>query len=168
MEEPELFKAPVGPPKKKRPPQEFKVVALRDCPAPEHLRLCETPEHAAEYWRQCVSTQPGYDPEKESFVVLLLNTRKRVKGHHVVGVGLLDQVLVHAREVFRPAIVAAAHAVVLMHNHPGGDPAPSEADLRVTRDLIRAGQLLKLEVLDHVVVTPFRHCSLRSLGYFHV
>jgi DNA repair protein RadC len=166
MEEPELFKVAVRPPKKKKPPQEYKVVALRDCPLPEYLLKCESPEHAADYWRRCISTLPSYDPDKESFVVLLLTTRKHVKGHQVVTTGILDQVLVHAREVFRPAIVAAAHAVVLMHNHPGGDPSPSEADLRVTRDLIRAGQLLKIEVLDHVIVTPFRHCSLRTLGYF--
>lgn len=167
MEEPELFKVAVRPPRKKKPPQEYKVVALRDCPLPEYLLKCESPEHAADYWRRCISTLPSYDPDKESFVVLLLTTRKHVKGHQVVTTGILDQVLVHAREVFRPAIVAAAHAVVLMHNHPGGDPAPSEADLRVTRDLIRAGQLLKIEVLDHVIVTPHRHCSLRTLGYLN-
>jgi DNA repair protein RadC len=73
---------------------------------------------------------------------------------------------VHPREVFRPAIVAAAAALVIMHNHPSGEPSPSEADIKVTRDLIRAGQLLKVEVLDHVVMGANRHCSLRELGYF--
>lgn len=168
MEEPELFKVAVRPPRKKKPPQEYKVVALRDCPLPEYLLKCESPEHAADYWRRCISTLPSYDPDKESFVVLLLTTRKHVKGHHLVATGTLDQVTVHAREVFRTAIVAAAHAVVLMHNHPGGDPSPSEADLRITRELIRAGQLLRIEVLDHIIVTPFRHSSLRTLGYFVV
>jgi len=149
-------------------PKEFKVVALRDCPMPEHLHQCDTPQHAADYWRQCISTQPSYDPDKESFVVLLLTTRKRVRGHQLVATGILDQVVVHAREVFRPAIVGAAHAIVLLHNHPGGDPSPSDADIKVTRDLIRAGQLLKIEVLDHIIVTPLRHCSLRELGYFNI
>jgi DNA repair protein RadC len=55
---------------------------------------------------------------------------------------------------------------VLMHNHPSGEPEPSEADIRVTRDLIRAGNLVKIEVLDHVIVGNRRHCSLRSMGYF--
>jgi len=59
---------------------------------------------------------------------------------------------VHPREVFRSAVIVAAAAVVLMHNHPSGEPQPSEADIKVTRDLIRAGQLLKIEVLDHVIV----------------
>jgi DNA repair protein RadC len=54
-----------------------------------------------------------------------------------------------------------------MHNHPSGEPEPSEADIKVTRELIRAGQLLKIEVLDHVIVGTGRHCSLRELGYFY-
>jgi DNA repair protein RadC len=75
---------------------------------------------------------------------------------------------VHAREVFRTAaIIAGASAIVLMHNHPSGEPQPSEADIKVTRDLIRAGQLLKIEVLDHVIVGKPSHSSLRELGYFY-
>ena len=76
-------------------------------------------------------------------------------------------------EVFKAAIAASAAAVVLAHNHPSGDPTPSEADIKVTRDLIRAGQLLKIEVLDHVIIgraTPDRpkdYASLRELGYFY-
>ena len=58
----------------------------------------------------------------------------------------------HPREVFRVAVIGSAAAIVLMHNHPSGDPTPSEADIKVTRDLIRAGQLLKIEVLDHVIM----------------
>lgn len=79
----------------------------------------------------------------------------------------------HPREVFRVAIVAGAAAVVIMHNHPSGDPTPSESDVKATRDLIRAGQLLKLEVLDHVILgraTEERSkdwASLRELGYFY-
>ena len=72
----------------------------------------------------------------------------------------------HPREVFRVAIVACASAIVLMHNHPSGEPEPSEADIKVTRDLIRAGQLLKIEVTDHVIIGNPNHCSLRELGYF--
>ena len=75
-------------------------------------------------------------------------------------------------EVFRPIIVAAGSACVLVHNHPSGDPTPSEADIKVTRDLIRAGQLLKIEILDHVVVGSSGseqtkpYCSLREMGLF--
>ena len=73
----------------------------------------------------------------------------------------------HPLTVFRLAIVTSAAAIVLMHNHPSGESAPSEADIKVTRDLIRAGQLLKIEVLDHVVMGNQNHTSLRALGYFY-
>ncbi len=110
----------------------------------------------------------------EVFQVLVLNVRRRLVGDPVkISDGTLDTILVHPREVFRPAIAANAAAVVLVHNHPSGDPTPSEADIKVTRDLIRAGQLLKIEVLDHVIIgraTQERqkdYVSLRELGYFY-
>ena len=131
------------------------------------MHICDQPERAAEYWRAHVTGHPAYNPDAECFVVLLLNTRRRVKGHVLVATGTLDTILVHPREVFRAAIVAAASAVVIMHNHPSGESQPSEADIKVTRDLIRAGQLLKIEVLDHVIVGANRHTSLKELGYFN-
>jgi DNA repair protein RadC len=109
----------------------------------------------------------------ESFQVLLLNTRKRLIRVDDISQGTLDTILVHPREVFRAAIVANAAGIVLLHNHPSGDPTPSEADIKVTRDLIRAGQLLKIEVVDHVIIgraTAERvkdYSSLRELGYFY-
>ena len=147
--------------------KEYKVVALRECPLPESLLRCETPDNAAEYWRLHVATNPYFNPECECFVVLILNTRRKVKGHQLVTIGTMDMLLVHPREVFRVAIVCSASAVVLMHNHPSGDPTPSEADIKVTRDLIRAGQLLKIEVLDHVVMGNPNRSSLKELGYFN-
>ena len=114
-----------------------------------------------------VATNCYFNPECECMAVLLLNTRRRVKGHHIVATGTQDTLLVHAREIFRLAIVTAAHAIVLMHNHPSGESAPSEADIKVTRDLIRAGQLLKIELLDHVIVGNGNFSSLRALGYFY-
>jgi DNA repair protein RadC len=96
----------------------------------------------------------------------MLNSRRRVKGHYLIGIGTQDSVLVHPREVFRLAIMTAANAIVLTHNHPSGEATPSEADIKVTRDSIRAGQLLKIEVLDHVVLGNPNHSSLRELGFF--
>ena len=146
--------------------KEFKIVALRECPLPEEMQLCDTPQKAADYWRLHVETSPQFNNECECFVVLLLNTRRRVKGHQVLSIGTMDTILVHPRDVFRGAVIGGAAAVVLMHNHPSGEPQPSEADLKVTRDLIRAGQLMKIEVLDHVIIGRPSHCSLRELGYF--
>src|ERR1700691_3936189 len=90
--------------------------------------------------------------EVEHFQVLLLNTRRRLIRVEIISQGTLDTILVHPREVFKLAIAANASAIVLVHNHPSGDPTPSDADIKATRDLIRAGQLLKIEVIDHVII----------------
>jgi DNA repair protein RadC len=148
-------------------PCEYKVVALRECLTPQELTLCDEPGKCAEYWRRHVELHPYFNPECECFVALMLNSRRRVKGHYVVSIGIQDTILVHPREVFRLALITAANAIVLMHNHPSGDPTPSEADIKVTRDLIRAGQLLRIEILDHVIVGKPDHKSLRELGYFY-
>ncbi len=147
-------------------PYEYKVTPLRECPTPENLQQCDTPDRAADYWRMHIVTHPHFNPECECLAVLLLNVRRKVKGHNIVSIGTMDTILVHPREVFRVAIVTAASAVIVMHNHPSGESSPSEADIKVTRDLIRAGQLLKMEVLDHVIVGNGNFTSLRGLGYF--
>lgn len=148
-------------------PQEWKLISLRECPTPDSLQLCDTPDMAANYWRANVVTNPYFNPECETLAVLMLNTRRRVKGHCVVSIGTMETILVHPREVFRLAVIASAHAIIVMHNHPSGEPSPSEADIRITRDLIRAGQLLKVKVLDHVIVGHGKHASLRELGFFY-
>jgi DNA repair protein RadC len=129
--------------------------------------VLDTPEAVAALMREDIRLR-----EVETFQVLLLNTRRRLIKVEKIADGTLDTILVHPREVFRPAIDAGAAAIVLLHNHPSGDATPSEADIKVTRDLIRAGQLLKIEVLDHVILgrkTAERakdYTSLRELGYF--
>ena len=148
-------------------PVEFKVIALRECPVPAELAVCETPEDALNYWMLHVAVDVKFNPECECVVVLLLNTRRKVKGHVFLSIGTMDAILVHPREVFRAAIVGAAAAVLLMHNHPSGEADPSEADIRVTRDLIRAGQIVRIELVDHVIVGRGQHRSLRELGVFY-
>lgn len=148
-------------------PQEWKIVSLRECPTPADIQLCDTPVQAAAYWKMHITPHPYFNPECECLVVLILNTRKKIKGHYFVSIGTMDTILVHPREVFRLAIMASASAIILMHNHPSNETAPSEADVKVTRDLVRAGQLLKIEVLDHVVVGNFNYSSLRELGYMY-
>ncbi len=128
----------------------------------------DTPERIADLLRE-----DARHYSVESFQVVLLNTRRRLIGIERISQGTLDTILVHPREVFRPAIAANASAIVLVHNHPSGDPTPSEADIRVTRDLIRAGQLLKIDVIDHVILGHKTredgrdYASLRELGYFY-
>lgn len=100
--------------------------------------------------------------EREAFVVLLLDGKHRLRRSEIVSLGTLTTSLVHPREVFRPAIVGAAAAIVVAHNHPSGDPEPSAEDLAVTRRLLRSGHLLGVPLLDHVVLGDQRWVSLRE------
>ncbi|HYT61659.1 MAG TPA: DNA repair protein RadC [Haliangiales bacterium] len=130
--------------------------------------VLDTPERIADVLREESRLH-----QVEHFSVVLLNTRRKLIRVEQISQGTLDTILVHPREVFKRAIAANASAIVLVHNHPSGDPTPSEADIKVTRDLIRAGQLLKIDVLDHVIIgkrTAERakdFVSLRELGYFY-
>jgi DNA repair protein RadC len=99
----------------------------------------------------------------EQFGVLLLDTKHRVLKTRLLSVGSLDASVVHPREVFRAAVLGGAAALVLFHNHPSGDPAPSREDRELTRRLIAAGELMGIDVLDHVILADTRYVSLREL-----
>jgi DNA repair protein RadC len=102
--------------------------------------------------------------QRESFHVLLLDVRHRLMGEAQVSVGTLTASLVHPREVFQEAIRAAAAAVLLVHNHPSGDPTPSEEDRVVTERLAAAGELLGIRVVDHLIIADTGHFSFREAG----
>ncbi len=131
--------------------------------------LVDTPERVANLLREEMRLQ-----RVEMFVVLLLDTRQRLIRYVRVSDGTLNSVVVHPRDVFMQAIQANANTIVIAHNHPsGGDPTPSDADIKITRDLIRAGQILKIQVQDHVILgrstqeRPRDYCSLRETGFFY-
>jgi DNA repair protein RadC len=96
----------------------------------------------------------------EQFGVVLLDTKHRVLRITVLSVGTLDASIVHPREVFREAASGGAAAIVLFHNHPSGDPTPSDDDFALTRRLVRAGELMGITVLDHLILAETRFCSL--------
>jgi len=103
--------------------------------------------------------------DREVFVIAMLTIRHRVIGVHTVSVGCLTSSLVHPREVFKPAILAGSAAILAAHSHPSGDPEPSPEDISLTRRLAAAGQLLGIELLDHVVLGEAgRFVSLRERG----
>jgi DNA repair protein RadC len=105
------------------------------------------------------------DQDREHFVVALLSIRHRVLAVHTVSIGCATSALVHAREVFKPAILAGAAALIAAHNHPSGDPEPSADDMALTRRLAAAGALLGIEVLDHIIVGEHgRYTSLKERG----
>lgn len=116
------------------------------------------PEVVARHARDIVSDS------REHFVVWLLNARHRILARELVSIGSLSASIVHPREVFRAAIAASAAAIVLAHNHPSGDPEPSRDDIEITRRLVRAGHLLGIPVLDHVILAGARYTSMRREG----
>ncbi|HSJ24064.1 MAG TPA: DNA repair protein RadC [Longimicrobiales bacterium] len=116
----------------------------------------------ADVFERCAPTLR--DLSQEEFRVLLVNTQHAVLRELVITRGTLDTSVVHAREVFRQAVVECAAAVLLVHNHPSGDPTPSAEDIQVTRQLAAAGDLMGIPVLDHVVVGDGRYASFVELN----
>lgn len=151
---------------------ELKVVTVREESRPtKRLNLAE-PAKVRDLWRRVICRCDWYHEDKENLVCLLLDTRYNLKGYSLVSIGSLNETLAHPREIFRPAIAVAAHSIIVVHNHPSGDPSPSKSDLALTRRLSSAGRLLQIFLLDHVIVcdrgtTAPRgrsFCSMR--GYF--
>ncbi len=102
--------------------------------------------------------------DREHFVILMLNTKHAVIAKKVVSIGHLNASLVHPRELFKDVIKKSSAAVILVHNHPSGDPTPSEDDIRVTQRLCEAGRLLGISVLDHIVIGDKSYVSFREQG----
>lgn len=110
------------------------------------------------------------DSPVEQIIVLMLDSKNCVIGVQVVSTGIIDAALVHPREVFKPAIITNAAAIILAHNHPSGHPGPSPEDKRITHRIYEAGQIVGIELLDHVIVAYdgqcHRHISMKQIGAF--
>ena len=104
-------------------------------------------------------------PQQESFWVLLLNRRNYIMGRQMITLGTATNTLAHPREVFRAAIVGGATAIVCVHNHPSGDPSPSAADIRMTRQLREASHTIDIDLLDHIVIGD-KAIDPCGLGYY--
>lgn len=103
--------------------------------------------------------------KREVFMTILLDTKGYVINHEVVAIGTLSQTLVHPREVFYPAIRHKAASLILVHNHPSGDPTPSQEDYDVTKQLFEAGSLISIPINDHIILGGNRFVSLRQRGF---
>ncbi|MHB9144081.1 MAG: RadC family protein [Symbiobacteriia bacterium] len=121
--------------------------------------LIRRPEDAAQL---CMASMRHLD--REHFRVLLLDTKHRVLGDEQVSIGHLNASLVHPRELFKGAIRRSAAAIILVHNHPSGDPTPSSEDLDVTGRLAAAGKILGIEVLDHIIIGDNQYASFKERG----
>jgi DNA repair protein RadC len=139
----------------------FRIALVRE----PGVKLAERPQIRVASEAAPLLAQYIGETDREVFAVALLTVRHRVLGFHTVSVGCLTSSLVHPREVFKPAILAGCAALLLTHNHPSGDPEPSAEDIALTRRLAAGGQLLGIEVLDHVILGEAgRFVSLRERG----
>lgn len=102
--------------------------------------------------------------DKEHFIVLHLNSRNKVLKDEIISIGTLNSSLIHPREVFKSAIKESANSIILVHNHPSGDPTPSEEDKIITKKLTKAGKMLDIEILDHVIIGKDKFWSFRDKG----
>ena len=101
---------------------------------------------------------------QEVFGILILNTKHKVVAVHEISRGTLSGSMVHPREVFKPAVLHNAAAIICFHNHPSGDPTPSREDVEITKRLVEAGKIMAIEVLDHLIVGDERYVSLKERG----
>lgn len=112
----------------------------------------ETPEIIIRIMREILSMSNEIDQKKEHFWTVGLNVRNQIEYVELVSLGILDQSVVHPREVFRFAIMKAVASIILIHNHPSGDPEPSAPDLAITDQLCKAGKIMGIEVIDHLIL----------------
>jgi len=111
-----------------------------------------TPQNVHQVLSKVLASENEVDRMKEHFWVVGLTTRNSIQYIDLASLGTLNASLVHPREVFRFAILRAVSSVILSHNHPSGDPEPSEDDITVTRRLVDAGRIIGIEVLDHIII----------------
>ena len=117
------------------------------------------PEDAADY----AASRLKYE-NREHFCIILLNVKNHILSWETISIGSLDASVVHPREVFRPAIIKGAASIILVHNHPSGDPTPSKEDLEVTARMVQVGRVMNISVLDHIIIGGDNFVSMKEKG----
>ena len=124
-------------------------------------RRIGSPEDA---YRAVTTITNVQEEAQEVFGILILNTKNKIVAVHEVSRGILNSSMVHPREVFKPAVLHNAAAIICFHNHPSGDTEPSKADIETTNRLVKAGKIMGIEIFDHLVIGDDRYVSLRERG----
>lgn len=127
---------------------------------PDERYIIRSPEDGADYVMEEMRSL-----EQEHFVVLFLNTKNQIIHRQTIFIGSLNASIVHPREVFREAVKRSAASIICAHNHPSGDPTPSQEDIHVTRRLVESGKMIGIEVLDHLIIGDRKFVSLKEKGY---
>ena len=124
-------------------------------------RKIGSPEDA---YRAVTTITNVQEEAQEVFGILILNTKHKIVAVHEVFRGILNSSLVHPREVFKPAVLHNAAAIICFHNHPSGDTEPSKADIETTNRLVEAGKIMGIQILDHIIVGDEEYISLKERG----
>ena len=144
-----------------RPIELIRIGLVRDANSPTDERKSISQPSDVLGWLGEVRTS-----DREQFVCLHLDARNHVNAMEIVSTGSLNASLVHPREVFKAAILNNAASIILAHNHPSGDVTPSREDIELTRRMIQAGEIMGIEVLDHIIAGPERFLSMKEAGVF--
>lgn len=127
---------------------------------PEARYVIRSPEDGADYVMEEMRSL-----NQEHFVVLFLDTKNQIIHRQTIFIGSLNASIVHPREVYREAVKRSAASIIVAHNHPSGDPTPSQEDIHVTRRLVESGKMIGIELLDHLVIGDRKFVSLKEKGY---
>lgn len=144
--------------------REFTIKVVRVCEPPAQMS-CDTPALVYDAWHKGPAQSDWYDETKECIVVFMLNTKLRLMGFQLISLGSINECTARITEILRPCIIANCHSFVVSHNHPSGDPLPSQADIDLTRRLNEAARTMGIRLQDHVIVGQRNYVPNHS-GYF--
>jgi len=138
----------------------YTLKIIKEDSVPYEVPVIKSPAEAYQAAKQLLAL---HEKPQEHFCILCLNTKNKIVGVHTISIGSLDASIVHPREVFKAAMLNNASRIICLHNHPSGDPEPSRDDIGITRRLVEAGEIIGIEVLDHVIIGEQRYLSMKEM-----
>ena len=137
----------------------YTLKMVKEDSVPYEVPVIKSPTEVYQAAKQLLAL---HEKPQEHFCILCLNTKNKIVGVHTISIGSLNASIVHPREVFKAAILNNASRIICLHNHPSGDPEPSKEDIEITRRLVEAGEIIGIEVLDHVIIGEQRYLSMKE------
>jgi DNA repair protein RadC len=139
----------------------YTLKMVKEDSVPYEVPVIKSPTEVYQAAKQLLAL---HEKPQEHFCILCLNVKNKIVGVHTISIGSLNATIVHPREVFKAAMLNNASGIICLHNHPSGDPEPSREDIEITRQLVKAGEILGIRVLDHVIIGEQRYLSMKERG----